>query len=358
MSNRDSGLEIFIIGGRLGESIVIRTPGGRFGVVDAYASDWKETSNNQTVVRLKALGVGKLDFVALTHPHMDHFRGLPAIFEAYPGKVESFWRPPWGPVDLFKVWLREFDAETDPAGKTLLGHSMVILRQLLAAAEAEARLNRLKPKTLQNDSDAPYDGIMLHEQEHDFSIMCLGPSTGIAAPYNDKLTSKSVVPFFQGDSRAWGGPHNEISSVLAIKYGRWIGILGGDTERESWRDIIQRRVSLLNAARFFKVSHHGSDTGSFPDLWDSVKSDKCETVITCFTSQRLPNESGLKYLRDSRFSLHSTNTILATQTYKGTSTPVPVELQPNAQSGEVRVAVSADGTMSVEHFGAAGPLEL
>jgi hypothetical protein len=188
--------------------------------------------------------------------------------------------------------------------------------------------------------------------------MCLGPSTGISAPYLDKLSSKSVVPFIQGDDPVWGGPHNEISSVLAIKYGKWIGILGGDTEQGSWEDIIQRRVSLLNAARFFKVAHHGSETGSFAELWDSVKSEKCETVITCFTSQRLPNESGLKYLRDSRFSVHSTNSLLARRTYEGSSTPLPVVFRPPDRSGEVRVAVDANGTMSVQHLGAAGPLEL
>ena len=82
MSNAVTGLEIFIIGGRLGESIVIRTPGGRFGIVDAYAADWKKGSANPTLSRLKALGARELHFIALTHPHMDHFRGLPAVFEA------------------------------------------------------------------------------------------------------------------------------------------------------------------------------------------------------------------------------------------------------------------------------------
>ena|SRR5687768_5939157 len=115
---------------------------------------------------------------------------------------------------------------------------------------------------------------------------------------------------------------------------------------------------MLKAAQFFKVSHHGSDTGSFPELWDSVESEKCEAVVTCYFSQRIPNESGLQYLRKSRFSLHSTNSALASHLYRDSSKPVPVEFKISNQPGEVRVAVNVDGIMTVEHFGPAGPLEL
>lgn len=358
MSDPQTGLEIFIIGGRLGESIVIRTPRGRFGVVDAYASDWIDGRSNPTLTRLKALGARKLHFVALTHPHMDHFRGLPAIFAAYPGQVEFFWRPPWGHFDLFDTFVREFEAEKDEERRDDLGRSIPILRRLFEFAEAEANANRLKTKTLQNDGDVPNDGSMLHEAEHDFSIMCLGPSTGVSSPYQKKLTDKTVSTVMHGAKPVWGGPHNEISAVLAIRYGDWIGVLGGDTEKPSWKDIIERRGSLLNAARFFKVSHHGSDTGSFPELWDSVQSEKCETVVTCYFSQGIPNESGLQYLRASRFSLHSTNSALATHLYKNDTKPVPVEFEMSNRPGEVRVTVNADGIMNVEYTDPAGPLEL
>jgi beta-lactamase superfamily II metal-dependent hydrolase len=358
MSDPHTGLEIFIIGGRLGESIVIHTPGGRFGIVDAYASDWTKGSTNPTLSRLKALGARKLHFVALTHPHMDHFRGLPTIFDAYAGQIERFWRPPWGTFDLFHSIVREFEAETSTARRIYLGRGVKILRRLFDTVNREVKSERLKIRTLQNDSEAIYDGIMLEEEEHDFSMMCLGPSTGISAPYFEKITGKTVAPLIHDETPDWRAPHNEISSVLAVKYGNWIGVLGGDTEKASWRDIIQRRVSLLKAARFFKVSHHGSETGSFPELWDSIRSEKCDAVITCFAGQRLPNASGLQYLRHSRFSLHSTNRALASQLYQDNSKPIPAELKISSQSGEVRVAVSADGTMSIEHFDPAGPLEI
>ena len=358
MSDPHTGLEIFIIGGRLGESIVIHTPRGRFGIVDAYASDWRKDSTNQTLTRLKALGARKLHFVALTHPHMDHFRGLPAIFDAYPGQIEWFWRPPWGTVELLDSIVREFEAETSTARRIYLSRGIKILRRLFDTVNREVKSKRLKKKTLENDGEVPYDGIMLSEEEHDFSVMCLGPSTGIAEPYLEKITGKTVAPVIHGETPEWRAPHNEISSVLAIKYKDWIGVLGGDTERASWRDIIQRRASVLNAARFFKVSHHGSDTGSFPELWDSIQSEKCDAVITCFAGQRLPNASGLQYLRHSRFSLHSTNKALASQLYKDSSKPIPAEFKISNESGEVRISVTAGGTMGVEYFDPAGPLEL
>lgn len=358
MSDPHKGLEIFIIGGRLGESIVIHTPGGRFGLVDAYASDWTDAGTNPTLLRLKALGASKLNFVALTHPHMDHYRGLPSIFEAYPGEVELFWRPPWGAVEIFNAVIREFKTATTREKRTQLGRGINILRKLFAIIDAQVKNKRLKVKTLQNDSDAIYDGIMLQEPEHDFSVMCLGPSTGISSPYLDKISSNTIVPIMHDETPEWRAPHNEISSVLAIKYGGWIGILGGDTEQSSWRDILQRRVPLLESARFFKVSHHGSETGSFPELWETIKSDKCEAVITCFSGKQLPNASGLQYLRESRFSLHSTNSALASHFYENRTEPIPYALKIDNRVGEVRVTVAANGEMSIDHFAPAGPLEL
>ena len=358
MSDSHSGLEIFIIGGRLGESIVIHTPGNHFGVVDSYASDWRNDTNSPTLSRLKALGATKLHFVALTHPHMDHFRGLPVIFEAYSGQIELFWRPPWGTVELFDAITREFEAEPTRARRRQLARGIKILRTLLDKVSTEKKAEGLKTKTLQNDSEALYDGVMFEEAEHDFSVMCLGPSTDISAPYFDKIAGKTIVSALRGETPGWRALHNEISSVLAIKYGDWIGVLGGDTEEASWRDIIQRRVSLLNGVRFFKVSHHGSETGSFPALWDSVRSDKCEAVITCFAGQRLPNATGLRHLRDSRFSLHSTNSALASHLYENISKPIPYHLRINDRPGEVHVVVQTNGTMSIDYFDPAGPLEL
>src|SRR5688572_19160010 len=124
MSDPHTGLEIFIIGGRLGESIVIRTPGGRFGIVDAYASNWNDGSTNPALSRLRALGARKLHFVALTHPHMDHCQGLPTIFDAYAGQIEFFWRAPWGTFDLFETIVREFEAERDEDRRDDLGRSI------------------------------------------------------------------------------------------------------------------------------------------------------------------------------------------------------------------------------------------
>jgi hypothetical protein len=358
MSSPHAGLEIFIIGGRHGESIIIHTPGDRFGIVDSYASDWINASTNPTLSRLKAMGVSKLQFVALTHPHMDHFRGLPAIFDAYPGQVELFWRPPWGTVELLDAIMREFEATTDEDKRTRLARGLQILIALFNRVDGEIKSKKLKRITLQNDSEALYDGIILQELEHDFSVMCLGPSTDISIPYLNRISDKTIGPAVRGENPEWRGPHNEISSVLAIKYRNWIGILGGDTEKASWRDIIRRRVALIKSAQFFKVSHHGSETGSFPELWETIESDKCEAVITCFAGQRLPNSTGLRHLRHSRFSLHSTNSVLATQLYEDSSKAVPYALGINKRVGEVRVAVQADGTTSIEYVDPAGALDL
>ena len=360
MYDPESSLEIFIIGGRLGESIVLRTPGGAFGVVDAYASDWKDSDKNPTLARLKSLGAKKLRFVVMSHPHMDHFRGLLSIFQFYQGQIESFWRAPWGGVeDLYKLLFREFKQESNDARREFLARGKKILRELLDAADAEVKSSAMDSITLQNDSKAKYDGVFFQEQEHDFSIMCLGPSTNMASPYSKNIAARVFGQARQAQLSGWKAPHNDISTVLAVKYGEWVGILGGDTEQASWNDILRRRAALLSDTRFFKISHHGSPTGSFAALWNSIKSDSCEAVVTCFSHQGLPNEAGLRCMRDPRFRLHSTNKALAEDLYKGKRpAPVPAEFKISNKAGEIKLTVDAGGQMKIDYFDPAGPVRL
>jgi len=60
-----------------GDAIFIEFPGGKTALIDG--------GNSGVLIDnfLKAKGVTKIDYVALTHPHSDHYRGLKKVFENY-----------------------------------------------------------------------------------------------------------------------------------------------------------------------------------------------------------------------------------------------------------------------------------
>jgi len=64
-----------------GDGIIIRTPEGRFYLVDAgpYAQGMNPW--------LEKLGVTSIDGLLLSHPHNDHYAGFPAILERWPVKT-------------------------------------------------------------------------------------------------------------------------------------------------------------------------------------------------------------------------------------------------------------------------------
>lgn len=73
-----------------GDAIVLQFPEGPggtrpIGVVDAFDGD--------KVVRFTrdVLGATALRFVVATHPHWDHIKGIPELFDAYPGAVAELW---------------------------------------------------------------------------------------------------------------------------------------------------------------------------------------------------------------------------------------------------------------------------
>jgi beta-lactamase superfamily II metal-dependent hydrolase len=88
--------EVHVIGyENLGESIVLFLRADDkivfSGMVDCYEQD----SINQSVEVLKEFNCTHLDFVCLTHPHMDHVKGFRFVLENYCDKDTVFYVSPF-----------------------------------------------------------------------------------------------------------------------------------------------------------------------------------------------------------------------------------------------------------------------
>lgn len=76
-------LEILMIDVGQGDAIAIRTPRGRWMMVDAGPPPRDDPRGHPVVRTLRNRGVGALDLLVLTHPDLDHIGGASALLESF-----------------------------------------------------------------------------------------------------------------------------------------------------------------------------------------------------------------------------------------------------------------------------------
>lgn len=84
-ANGDGRLTLAMLDVGQGDSIILRSPSGKVVLIDAGPSD--EVAQEVVLPQLRRMGVSKLDYLVLTHPHQDHVGGMPLVLRAVPTEV-------------------------------------------------------------------------------------------------------------------------------------------------------------------------------------------------------------------------------------------------------------------------------
>jgi beta-lactamase superfamily II metal-dependent hydrolase len=293
---RSKRLEVHILNGGYGESIIVRLPNGRWGVVDCYAPTPSDPRTNPTVVFLKEHRVRHLEFVCLTHPHDDHFRGMSQLFRSF--QVKRFWRSPALTPEHLRNFLSRGRVEAEERGDT----------------RSEEALNDLQ-RTLQLVGNLRRSQQLIVESPGINTVLYPWPVGG-SSPGLDDLEIKTIAPpgnavegFIENLGRCFtadgklttDGPSlhcNDVSLALLIRYGETRVILGGDVEGPSWQCILRAVDKSTLTVRGVKVSHHGSPTGYCTGLWRVFSAaGKPVAVITPSLRHRLPTRGAVAHIR-------------------------------------------------------------
>lgn len=193
-----SGLTLHFLNVGQGDATLLRTPGGRWILVDAGPAE-RDTDAGKRVILpfLRRHGVRRLVLAVVTHAHADHLGGLPAVISRVPAALVL---DPGVPV-------------ADP-------------RYLEFLALLEAR-------------GIPWRAVRA------------GDSLGI-----DGVVLRVVHPDTAWSG--WGEDLNDDSAVLLVRYGRFEALLTGDLGVRAEPAVARRAgpVELL------KVGHHGSEGSS------------------------------------------------------------------------------------------------
>lgn len=200
---RGNAIELYMIDVGQGDAIAIRTPRGRWLLVDAGPrSATFDAGARRVVPFLEKQGARTIDVMLITHPHLDHYGGGRAVLE--------------------QLRVRRI---LDPAG-----------------TRAE------DPVFAQAAKDEPAEWL---------------PARMGGRILVDDVEVEVLFP----DSAALDAPRdaNDFSLVAAVRYGKFTALLTGDAPASVELQLLRRFGSRLDV-ELLKVGHHGSSTSTSDSL--------------------------------------------------------------------------------------------
>lgn len=202
-------LELHMLDVGQGDAVALRTPRGRWVLVDAGPRWQGGDAGRRTVVPYLRRRGGEVALFVLSHAHDDHAGGAASVVQAL--RPRLWWESAW--------------VGTSPGYREAL--SRVQHQQL--------RWQRVRP----------------------------GQSLSLDGVHFDVLAPDSSWTAAQHDA-------NETSVVLRVRHGAHRMLLTGDAEGEEEAWLLSRYALQDLRADVLKVGHHGSRTSSSPALLDAV----------------------------------------------------------------------------------------
>jgi len=355
-------LDLYLFGSTKGESVVLRFPGEKWAVIDCYATSLKNPKTNATHALLKSKSVTHLEFVCLTHPHDDHFRGLSQVLRDF--DVDRFWgfgglTPP--DFDLLK---RFFDADARTSKSPDTKEKAKELSQIFEILKSKGIDHRVVTPTRQI---YPYS----IDESSNVKIWGLAPSDRHVTQYRTCLLKSMLNKGREFRSALPEADHNLVSSAFLLEFGRTRLLLGGDVEKEGWQVVLDERPSQNLSASLVKVPHHGSNNGYCRGLWDSLAAaGKPIAVLTPYVSQGLPKSDALDHILAKSSEIHSA----AALAHEADSFPTPSNkrllrirsylvakaearvVDASKSGGCCHLTCDADRNIQIEHIGDSGKI--
>ena len=334
---------VHVIGSGYGESIIIQMPGGRVGVVDCFCpklaiEEKDHIAENPTLDFLvNHIQTDSLAFLAFTHPHEDHGRGISHILKHYGDRIGEIWVFSSLGTDNLQRYFRTIllDKRERTIDQLLREPPSYFSDEMLQIADL------IEDYYLAHRPGAPkvtlFLGYKSHKLSNDIRVHFLGPSHQAFLNYERHLCGniKDVIDQNNRMVKPDWDPrrvnHNEICPAFILEIGSARFIFGSDVENPMWERILD---DVYNSnedtpklhCHFVKVSHHGSKKSYSDALYHNIsgsENDKPYMVITPSIRHNLPSLDVLEKLKGYSRGLYVTNTDFLSDALPK---PIPLEI--------------------------------
>lgn len=238
-------LRIHILNVGHGDSIVLEYHDENnlvsFAVID---SNCKPGSSPRALELLKSLGANSLSFVAITHPHADHYMGMRAILEHFSKRIDTLYTFPIkrAKSDLEKVikTYKQYSVETD---SNLIQKKNIELAYILKLASSSVAKYWEDPSGTKT-SIIGFSGV---------TVSTILPPAKVKGDFFQRILDDSIEPEKE--------QLNKLSMAFLVEYDGHQIVLAGDGTYDNW--VYQNKqwpkVGLKLSPIAVKLPHHGSN---------------------------------------------------------------------------------------------------
>lgn len=340
-----------------GDSTVVQfvDPNGNqhFGVID---SNKKGAETPSALRKLRQLGAQRLSFLALTHPHADHYKGLSEILDEFEGAIDEVYLFPIDRArDRHKKWLTQYFAAIEASDDETSVRAVEELVTIFCAIESHPSVSEL----------SGYGQVVYAPGMEAVDIRNMLPPS--------KVKGEFFKAIDEGRSLLAHERNNSLSLAFEFNYAGRTVVVGGDGTHLNWLDTRKRYPKEQGVefgspvANVVKLPHHGSRVDS-PDivlnfLFGTPAADKAIAIVSA-DGRSHPDPTVLQSLEArgiapycTNLSKHCSGRLSSENVVSNTVDETLVRFlrsvampssRPQACQGDITVKISPAGDVSVE----------
>ena len=269
-------IEVSVFGRGIGESAAIHVGNGRWIVIDSF-----KNGENLPVAEayLSSIGVSAraVEAILLTHWHDDHISGAADLVKAAPNAIVAL------PITLENDEFLAFLEKSHPSeGQFSSGvNELRDIMGLLLERGCSPRWSFAEKRIAGGPAQL-------------FELEALSPS-------DEQVTQflRSLPDWLE--QHAVGGrlvrpDRNDTSVASVVRIGSKKLLFGADLETRTrasgWQHVHSNSWKERGEAQFFKIPHHGSETGHYEPVWrDMLEANVCAVLTPWNKSSTLPTEA-------------------------------------------------------------------